>query len=247
MTILVLGGTREAMRLTRALVAADVDTVYSLAGRTVEPADPPCPVRSGGFGGPDGLTAYMRSTGVRVLVDATHPFAAGMRSNAQAAAQALDRPLIRLARSPWQPQPGDRWRRFETVSTLRAAVTGYRRPFITLGQSAADWRPAPGQQFTLRAINRPKPASSVSAPADAPRTTWEFARGPFTLDDERQALAGHDALVCKHSGGHRPAKLDVTRERALPVLMLQAPVDEPADAYTTVEAALAAVLDILGA
>ena len=46
--ILILGGTTEARQLAEALASrADLDVVLSLAGRTVEPAPQPVPVRSG--------------------------------------------------------------------------------------------------------------------------------------------------------------------------------------------------------
>ncbi len=50
--------------------------VTSLAGRTATPALPPGEVRSGGFGGADGLAAYLSSLRLAAVVDATHPFAA---------------------------------------------------------------------------------------------------------------------------------------------------------------------------
>jgi precorrin-6A/cobalt-precorrin-6A reductase len=53
--VLVLGGTAEARRLAEALVAAGLDVVSSLAGRTADPLLPPGEVRIGGFGGAEGL------------------------------------------------------------------------------------------------------------------------------------------------------------------------------------------------
>jgi precorrin-6A/cobalt-precorrin-6A reductase len=56
-TILILGGTREAAELAAELVAANPEAriITSLAGRTREPAPVSGDVRSGGFGGVDGL------------------------------------------------------------------------------------------------------------------------------------------------------------------------------------------------
>ena len=56
LNVLILGGTSEASALARALAAdARFDAVLSLAGVTKTPASQPIPVRSGGFGGADGL------------------------------------------------------------------------------------------------------------------------------------------------------------------------------------------------
>ena len=60
--VLVLGGTGEARRLATALVADGVDVLSSLAGRVADPVLPPGEVRIGGFGGADGLAAWLRRT-----------------------------------------------------------------------------------------------------------------------------------------------------------------------------------------
>ena len=54
--ILVLGGTRDAVSLATELSAVEgVRVIYSLAGVTREPIEPTCEVRTGGFGGVEGL------------------------------------------------------------------------------------------------------------------------------------------------------------------------------------------------
>ena len=74
--VLILGGTGEASALAR-LLADDgrFAPVLSLAGRTATPAASPIPRRIGGFGGADGLAAFLRAERIAALVDATHPFA----------------------------------------------------------------------------------------------------------------------------------------------------------------------------
>ena len=62
MRILILGGIGEAVRLTRRL--APVHTItYSVAGKGRAP-ELPCPVRSGGFGGAEGLAAFLSENGI---------------------------------------------------------------------------------------------------------------------------------------------------------------------------------------
>src|SRR5215471_21704704 len=75
MRVLILGGTMEARQLAERLAKrADFTVTLSLAGRTTAPASHPVPVRVGGFGGTEGLAAYLRNQGIDVLVDATHPY-----------------------------------------------------------------------------------------------------------------------------------------------------------------------------
>ena len=73
--VLILGGTAEARELAAALDADGVAVVSSLAGRVSRPRLPAGEVRVGGFGGPEGLTAWLREHDVAAVIDATHPFA----------------------------------------------------------------------------------------------------------------------------------------------------------------------------
>ena len=97
--VLVLGGTIEASAIARALAGdARFAAMLSFAGRTKAPVLPPIPHRIGGFGGADGLAAYLRETGTDLLIDATHPFAARISANAVAAACAAGVPLLSVRR-----------------------------------------------------------------------------------------------------------------------------------------------------
>ncbi|MBF0095650.1 MAG: precorrin-6A/cobalt-precorrin-6A reductase, partial [Alphaproteobacteria bacterium] len=98
-TVLILGGTAEGRALARALDAVpDLRVVSSLAGRVADPKRPPGEVRIGGFGGAEGLAAYLRGQDVSAVVDATHPFAATMGQNAVRGCAAAEVPLLRLER-----------------------------------------------------------------------------------------------------------------------------------------------------
>jgi precorrin-6A/cobalt-precorrin-6A reductase len=58
------------------------------------------------------------------------------------------------------------------------------------------------------------------------------ARGPFSLEDERALFDAYriDVVVSKHSGGSATeAKLEVARERGLPVVMTRRPALAAAD------------------
>src|SRR4051812_20252647 len=97
MRLLVLGGTTEASALARALVDhPEIDAMMSLAGRTQSPVRPPIPFRIGGFGGVDGLSAYLSDHRVDVVVDATHPFAEQISRNAAEACARANLPLLVL-------------------------------------------------------------------------------------------------------------------------------------------------------
>ncbi|WP_263264975.1 cobalt-precorrin-6A reductase [Pseudomonas sp. RIT-PI-S] len=220
--ILLLGGVTESLRLARQLGPADV---YSLAGIGRVPTDLHCAVKVGGYGGPEGLAAYLQAESISLLVDATHPYAARMSHNAAAAARRAGVPCWALRRPGWQPQAGDDWHEVAGWDALSLALQPFRRPFFTLGREPLahlDNIPA-YQHWTLRCLD-PYPGNA--------RCEVIGARGPFQLEQERALFAqgNFDVLVSKNSGSDATEpKLQVARERRLPVLMLARPQLPPVD------------------
>jgi precorrin-6A/cobalt-precorrin-6A reductase len=223
-SVLILGGTTEGYALAQALVdRGGLQVLTSLAGRTPNPRRPAGALRIGGFGGSDGLAAYLAAARVAAVIDATHPFAATMGGHAATACAGLGVPLLRLERPPWQAQAGDRW---EPVADWPGAVAalrrlGARRVLLAVGRQAlAHFGPLDDAWFLVRCVSLPDPP-----PAHA-RIELLLDRGPFTLAGERALLARHriDCIVCKNSGGEASAaKLQAARERGIPVIMHQRP------------------------
>lgn len=214
--ILLLGGVTEALAIARTL---GPQHVYSLAGVGRVPTDLTCEVRVGGYGGAEGLARYMREQHIDVLLDATHPYAAQISGNAALAARACGIECWALRRPVWQPQPGDDWREVADWDELVRALTPFKRPLFTLGKEPlGHLDEIPADQFwTLRTLD-PYPGNA--------RCNVIGARGPFRLDDERQLFEQHhiDVLISKNSGSSATEpKLEVARERGVPVLILKRP------------------------
>ncbi|GID94239.1 precorrin-6A reductase [Amorphoplanes digitatis] len=234
--MLVLGGTTEGRALASACAAVGgVEVVSSLAGRTGAPVLPAGEVRIGGFGGVDGLAAYLRAEAVGAVVDATHPFAATITGNAVAAAALAGVPLLVLRRPGWVERPGDVWHRAASLAAAAAALPGLgERVFLTTGrQTLAAFAGVAGCWFLSRSVEAPVP------PVPA-RLEVLLDRGPFTLDGERELLARHriDVLVTKDSGGSA-AKLDAARDAGIPVVVVDRPPLPPSvEVAATVEAAV---------
>lgn len=223
--ILLLGGSADATRLAALLAGAGMDAVFSYAGRVSEPTAQPLPTRIGGFGGVNGLTAYLREEGITHLIDATHPFAAGMSRNAVLAAEATGIRLVALERAPWQPMPGDRWHRVAGVAeAVEALPARGARVFLAIGrQNIADFAAKPENMYLLRFIEAP-------AAIPLPDHVALAGRGPFTEAGDRALMAQHGIthLVAKNAGGAATrGKIDAARALGIPVIMIDRP-DIPA-------------------
>ncbi|MFG3167465.1 cobalt-precorrin-6A reductase [Streptomyces sp. NPDC048200] len=243
--VLVLGGTTEARELAAELTARPgVRVTTSLAGRVARPGAVEGDVRTGGFGGADGLARWLREHRVDVLVDATHPFASGITANAARAATATGVPAVVLRRPGWQAGPGDRWHEAGSLMEAAALLAGLgRRVFLTTGRlGVAAFAHLSGPHFLVRSVEAPDPPLP-------PDTEVLLARGPFTLDDERALLLRHriDVLVTKDSGGAATsAKLTAARDLALPVVVVRRPpLPDGVSAVPDVPSALA-LLDLAG-
>jgi len=226
--ILILGGTGEAHRLASAL---ERPFTLSLAGATRRPQPRPYPLRSGGFGGVEGLAAYLRAKNIAALIDATHPFAARISRNAVAAARATSTPLLRLERPAWEPQPD--WHVVPDIAAAASVLPPQARAFLTVGsQHLASFAARKDIWCLTRAIE---------PPAQPPRGEVLLQRPPFTPAAETVLMRHHAIthLVSKNAGGAQTrAKLDAAAALALPVIMVARPELPLAETAGTIKDAL---------
>lgn len=186
------------------------------------PVNQPLAVRTGGFGGPEGLADYLRTAGITHVVDATHPFADTMSRNAAAACAANNVPLLALVRPPWSAVAGDRW---TIVSDLEAAVAtlpdAAARVFLAIGrQHLAPFAAKPQHTYILRVVDPP------DAPPPLPNADIIVARGPFTEDGDLALLRAKSVthVVSRNSGGGGArSKIDAARRLSIPVIMIARP------------------------
>ncbi|WTO34314.1 cobalt-precorrin-6A reductase [Streptomyces achromogenes] len=222
MHVLILGGTTEARRLAELLHGTPgLKLTSSLAGRVAAPRLPPGETRVGGFGGAEGLAAWLRDHAVDAVVDATHPFAGTISFNAAQAAATSHVPLLALRRPGWVPVAGDRWHEVASLGEAARALPALgRRVFLTTGRMGLDaFAGLDDLWFLVRSVDAPEPPHP-------PRMEVLLDRGPFTLDGERELLRHHriDVLVTKDSGGAATApKLTAAREARLPVVVVRRP------------------------
>lgn len=232
MRILLLGGTTEARELAPRLADAGHEVVSSLAGRVSEPTLPAGEVRVGGFGGPDGLAAYLKEEGIDLVVDATHPFAEHITANAHAAATQTGTAHL-LLRRPGFPLR-EEYVVVPDVHAAAEAIAPGSTVFLTIGRQQVAAFVHVEAKFVIRAIDPP----SVLPP----HHLLLLDRGPFALEEEVELMQRHgvDTLVTKDSGGAATAaKLEAAAQLGMQVIVVaRPPLPAGAEVVTTVEEVL---------
>jgi precorrin-6A/cobalt-precorrin-6A reductase len=245
MRVLILGGTGDATRLAiEASTMPGIEIITSLAGRTRQPAEIATKTRIGGFGGIEGLVAYLQNNAIDLLIDATHPFAAQISFNGATAAQICGISHLMLIRPEWKAVEGDRWIEVDDIKSAAIVLESLaKRVFLTIGrQELSAFAHLENIWFLMRSIDPP------SSDTPTPKGKLLLEKGPFTLTRERELLKQNriEAIVSKNSGGEATyAKIIAARELSLPVVMVKRPPVPESDRVTDVESALKWISEVV--
>jgi precorrin-6A/cobalt-precorrin-6A reductase len=221
--VLLLGGTSEAAHLAERLASIPgIAATLSLAGRTINPAAGPLPIRVGGFGGVAGLADYLVRENIALVIDATHPFAAQISNNAIAAAAATGVSLIAIERPKWSRVNGDDWDEHATIEAAIAALPeAPQKIFSALGRSSlAALSAAPQHHYVIRVVD------PITPPPGLPHATIITGRGPFRTEDDAALFRRYDiqSVLAKNAGGNAAyAKIEAARQLGLKVHMIRRP------------------------
>lgn len=221
MKILLLGGTKEARDLAQELVTQGHRVISSLAGQVKSPRLPAGEIRIGGFGGISGLKTYITAHSIDLVIDATHPFAAQITSNAITASKELAVPYLNFERPSWENHDDAASWHWVTDNSAAAATIGCLgdRPFLSCGRKTLpnflDW-----QNFALVRVVDPL---TIAVPR-----AWKIilSRGPYFFTDELKLIEKNriNLLITKDSGGvHTEAKLEVAKQLGIPVVVISRP------------------------
>jgi len=236
--ILLLGGTFESRLLaSRFAVRDDISATLSLAGVTCAPPDPGIPTRIGGFGGAEGLAAYLEAERISILIDATHPFASTISANAMRAAEMAGIRRLVLWRPAWQAGPGDIWQEFDGWDALIPAIPDGAKVFAAAGQDG------------MRALGRERRFDILARALKKPDGLPEHIRFLYGLpgrsaEAEEAVFREHSIthLVAKNAGGEASrAKLVAAKRLELPVFLLARPAPPRGDLFPDVERLIAAL------
>ncbi len=225
MKILILGGTQEAIAAANYLQEQHFFVTTALAGATSSPIRPKGKFITGGFGGPDGLTSYLKTNEIGLLIDATHPFAAKMSSSAVISAEKAKVPLIRFSRPPFKEREGANWWQVDSKSQAAQIIPAGSVVFLTSGRKELEpFFERNDLRFVMRSIEAP----DFKLPENF---TAIQQRPPFSIAHEL-ALMKHEGithLVSKNSGGvQTKAKLEAAYMLRVQVVMISRPHLPPA-------------------
>ncbi len=211
----------EARQAAQALTARGLRVTFSLAGVTEKPVLPAgAALHTGGFGGAEGLAAWIAAHGVAAVVDATHPYAAVMGCNAHVAADMAGVPLVRLERPPWRPRRGDHWIEVSSLKAAARMLPPHARVMSWLGGRGLAALSGRGDLWLVaRLVGRP---SCIIPPrwrilCERP---WRGVAGELALLRGVRA----ELAICRNSGGRAGrAKVEAARLLGLPVIMIARP------------------------
>lgn len=235
--ILLLGGTSETAPLASALLETGHPVLVSTAtDATLVLPDHPRLQRRHGRLDAAAMADLMRQWGVRVLIDAAHPYASQAQTQAQQAAAALDLPYLRWERpsSDFNDYPVTWAEDHEHAAALACAdgrpvllTTGSRHlaPYVAQARLT-------GTRLRARVLPHDESRHAVEQAGLAPdEIIW--GKGPFSVDSNRLHIRRHDigVLVTKDSGkaGGVPDKLLAAKMEQCLVIAVQRP-----DVSTTV-------------
>lgn len=248
--ILLLGGTSETGPLAAAFAAQGWPTLVSTATDVaLDLPEYPLLTRRNGRLNQQQMEQLIRQEQIRVLVDATHPFAVEAHATALAAATAVTIPCLR-----WQRQQVG-WQHEGSICVTNHAEAAHQavsfgRP-ILLTTGSRNLLPyteaavAAGLTLVARVLPHPESEQACRAAGLGPDQIIA-ARGPFSVEDTARLIQRYQigTLVTKDSGvaGGLPEKLEAARRTGCRVILISQPQQpDGCEAFVTITEIINAV------
>ncbi len=251
--ILLLGGTSDTAAIATALAAIGTEVLVSTATEaSLDVGNHPAIERRCGRLDLEGMVELCRTGSVRLLVDATHPYAAEVRATAQRAAEQLSLPYLTYVRPPAlaEDEEGVFFAADHTQAAAMAfsfglavlLTTGSRNLAPYVSKAAATQTP-----LYARVLDEAESLDACHS-AGIAKSNIIAARGPFSVEENRQHIRRFNAgvMVTKDSGqaGGMIEKLQAAQLEGCRLVVVRRP-DAPAERFDDIEALAAAVARIL--
>lgn len=230
--ILLLAGSAEGRAIAAAL-AGRSDLRITASQLSPPRSAGPLPVSTlTGRLGKAGLKRCVGEQGITAILDATHPFAARISTQAHGVCAELGLPYGLVLRPEWVEGPLDDWREVADARAMAAAFAPGQRIFATTGRDTlAALSARQDVMIYARRLGAPEPQPEFK------NLSYVFDQGPFSTDQEIETLRRLkiDLLAVKNSGGDANfTKMEAARVLGLPVLLLRRPGYPGVDPLRTV-------------
>ena len=248
----VFSGTSDGNALAARLAASGQPVVVSVAsdyGAEQAQAASPGLVTVSGRIGVERRRAWLRASGARRIIDATHPYASEMSRQLMALCAELDLPYVRFER-PGEADTFPAHHVPDVETAARLAIDLGRRIFLATGsKDLAHFLEAPGadgRDWFLRLA--PEPGRLQRAlDLGLPRARICAMQGPFSVEANEALWRGWaiDCVISKASGaagGYR-AKGEAAARLGIPFIV----IDRPVLSYPVVAMSIEDVLREVGA
>jgi precorrin-6A/cobalt-precorrin-6A reductase len=253
--ILLLGGTSETQPLAEGLAQAGYRVLVSTATTIplLKGGHPGIQVRSGSLD-EQGLGALIRESGIRLVVDAVHPYAVQARSAARSAAGLAGIPCLTYMR-PGTVLAGCGAEYAATHEEAALLAFSFQVPvLLTIGVKNLSPYAARAGKMPLYVRVLPVSASiEACRRAGIPGDRIIPARGPFSVEVNRSLIRQYSigVMVTKDSGkaGGIPEKIEASRLEGCRVIMVKRPdlPDRGGDrVFDSIDGLISSVHDCLG-
>jgi precorrin-6A/cobalt-precorrin-6A reductase len=252
--ILLIGGTSETAEFAEALAGAGCRVLVSTATEIpLETGGHPNITRRCGRLDRDGLVDLAREQEIKVIVDASHPYAIAARHNAQAAADRLHIPYLTWVRPTVLDREETLWFARDHEQAARLAF-GFLLPvLLTTGSRNLLPYAEESRRTDVDLVVRVLPyRESLEAclQAGIPDAHVVAGRGPFTVEENLATIRrfGIGCMVTKDSGsaGGVHEKLEAARIAGCKVVAVQRPDEGTATCFADTSHLVALVHGFLG-
>jgi precorrin-6A/cobalt-precorrin-6A reductase len=251
--ILLLGGTSETHSLALGLAAAGYRVLVSSATDIpYETGDHPNLQKRYGRLDEQGMVSLIDESEIRIIIDATHPYASRIRATARSAASRTGIPYVTYLRPSTAYPENVIHSAVDHDEAARIACTFQKPIFLTIGVRNLEPYARAVQERGVPLIARvlPHPESFAACRyAGIPAERVVAARGPFTVEDNQAILRRFSigVLVTKDSGkvGGVPQKVEAALLEGCRVIMVRRPYAHHGDAFGNIQELITSVCSIV--
>jgi precorrin-6A/cobalt-precorrin-6A reductase len=252
--ILLIGGTGETAFLAEALLSAGFRVLVSTAtDMPLGLIDHPDLLRRWGELDRDSLRTLIQESGIRAIVDASHPYAAAITELAKEMADESRIPYFRWNRPAslsdtekiiWADDHEAAARAAFSYGVPVLLTTGSRNlhPYATESRRT-------GIKLVVRVLNHTDSLDACRK-AGIPEENVIAGKGPFSVEENLRAIRMFDVgvLVTKDSGaiGGVPEKLEAARRENCRVIVVKRPESESLEAFDDADELIKAIHFRLG-